>query len=628
MINKPTYKELEQRVAALEAEAAKDKTVEEELRKSEEKYKKLVEMTHVIIYSTDNNGETTYVSPAGLTFLGYSPSDTIERKFADFVYKEDLMNATEGFQQILSGNLKPSEYRLVGKDRKIHWVRALSEPVFEGEKAVGIKGVLIDITDRKQTEEALWESEEEYRYLFNSLPDPVVIIKEDYTAEVNKATDLLLGYDFQSFENKLTVLDLVPPEYKETVRKRLKARFHGREVSPILYPFEVVTSEGKRIPCEGRGALIQYKGKPADLMVLRDITERKKAEEALEESEEQLRLAVEATQDGLWDWKINENEVLFSPRLKEMLGYEREEKIPASMDEWVSRVHSDHRNRFNHFEEDLKKTASFSVDFLLCTKNGEYRWFNSRSMVLRDEKGFPYRLIGSLRDITEEKQKEELIRKLTQSMITSQESERQVISRELHDSVAQDLSSSKIACDMLLKYKSLTPGARKKISEISGNLHKTLKSVRDLSYELRPPGLEKLGLAYTIRQLCKDFSNKTDVRVDFQSAGIDNLNLDYHTKINLYRLIQEGLNNVRKHADAKKVKLRLVSSFPKIILRINDDGKGFDLKERLATISSEKRMGLRSMEERVDLLQGKISIESSPGKGTKVYIEIPRLPNL
>ena len=101
------------------------------------------------------------------------------------------------------------------------------------------------------------------------------------------------------------------------------------------------------------------------------------------------------------------------------------------------------------------------------------------------------------------------------------------------------------------------------------------------------------------------------------------MNLDYNTKINLYRLLQEGLSNVRKHADAGNITVRLISSFPHIILRIEDDGKGFDLKERSAKAAVEKRMGLRSMNERARLLQGRMDIESNPGKGTKVIIKIP-----
>jgi signal transduction histidine kinase len=229
----------------------------------------------------------------------------------------------------------------------------------------------------------------------------------------------------------------------------------------------------------------------------------------------------------------------------------------------------------------------------------------------------------SFENITERKEAEERIHNLSRQLLTSPENERQKISYELHESVAQDLSSSRIICEMILKDNSLTPGVRKQISELSGILHKTLNSVRDLSYELLPPGLKELGLTNTMDQFCEDFSEKTGVRVDFQSAGIGDLNLNYNTRINLYRLLQEGLNNVRKHADASNAKIRLISSFPNVILRIYDDGKGFDLKERLAKTSREKRMGLSSMEQRAAILMGRIDIESSPGKGTKVVIKIP-----
>ena len=111
--------------------------------------------------------------------------------------------------------------------------------------------------------------------------------------------------------------------------------------------------------------------------------------------------------------------------------------------------------------------------------------------------------------------------------------------------------------------------------------------------------------------------------MDFNSAGMDELKLDFDTEINLYRLIQEGLNNIMKHADAKQIIVKLVASFPNIILRIEDDGKGFDIKNQLLAASNEKRMGLRSMEERVSLLGGRIRINSRPEEGTKILIEVP-----
>jgi signal transduction histidine kinase len=111
--------------------------------------------------------------------------------------------------------------------------------------------------------------------------------------------------------------------------------------------------------------------------------------------------------------------------------------------------------------------------------------------------------------------------------------------------------------------------------------------------------------------------------VEFTSAGMDDLELDFDTEINVYRLVQEGLTNVWKHADARNAKIVLVSSFPNLILRIWDDGRGFDVKRRMETITNEKRMGLRSMEERVKLLGGIMRIWSRSGKGTRISIEVP-----
>jgi signal transduction histidine kinase len=147
--------------------------------------------------------------------------------------------------------------------------------------------------------------------------------------------------------------------------------------------------------------------------------------------------------------------------------------------------------------------------------------------------------------------------------------------------------------------------------------------VRDLSYDLHPPGMDQLGLVRTVYQYCEDFSEKNKVSVDFYTAGMKNLKLDFDTEINLYRLIQEGLNNIKKHAEASRVVIRLVASSPSIILRIEDNGKGFDVKRRLTRSFKEKRLGLWSMEERASLLGGTISIKSQPSGGTRVFVEVP-----
>ncbi|MBF0510524.1 MAG: sensor histidine kinase, partial [Deltaproteobacteria bacterium] len=154
-----------------------------------------------------------------------------------------------------------------------------------------------------------------------------------------------------------------------------------------------------------------------------------------------------------------------------------------------------------------------------------------------------------------------------------------------------------------------------------------LVDIRDLAYNLRPAALDDLGLAQAISQLCEEFSARNGLTVDLITAGIEGLKLDFDTEITIYRLIQEGLNNALNHADAGLITVRLVTSFPFIILRLEDDGRGFDVPQRLAVALSERRMGLSSMRERVSLLRGKMRLESLPGKGTKIVIEVPYKEN-
>lgn len=164
---------------------------------------------------------------------------------------------------------------------------------------------------------------------------------------------------------------------------------------------------------------------------------------------------------------------------------------------------------------------------------------------------------------------------------------------------------------------------RRKVTEFCGILKDAVSIVRDVSYELSPACLDKLGLERAVFRYCKDFSEKTGFIIDFASVGMDGLSLDFDTKINLYRVIQEGLNNINKHAEAENATIRLIASFPNIILRIEDDGKGFDPERRLTATIEEKRMGIQSMQERIRLLGGTFIIHSHPGEGTRIFIEVP-----
>jgi signal transduction histidine kinase len=268
------------------------------------------------------------------------------------------------------------------------------------------------------------------------------------------------------------------------------------------------------------------------------------------------------------------------------------------------------------------ESVPYQYEVRRLKKDGETIWCEMIVTAI-EYRGMPA-IMANIVNITQRKQAEEHVRTLTQQLMKAQENERQRISRYLHDSVAQDLSLLKIGLETLLDGQpSVSAKVKQKSSELSKILKRSISAVRDFAYNLHPPGLDQLGLVRTVYQYCEEFAEKKQINIDFFAAGMDDLTIPFDTEINLYRLIQEALWNIEKHADANRVTLKMVGSFPYIILRIEDDGKGFDINDRMVSAISEKRMGLRSMEERVNLLNGKMKIQSRPTEGTKIFIEVP-----
>ncbi len=210
------------------------------------------------------------------------------------------------------------------------------------------------------------------------------------------------------------------------------------------------------------------------------------------------------------------------------------------------------------------------------------------------------------------------VNELTERLITAGEVERERLSRDLHDSVAQTLWYAKIAAE---NNAGILPEDQKP-GELVELLDKAISEVRMIAYGLRPPELDKLGFIPAISQCCKDFSDRTGIILDFEAHGVDNVRLSSVIEVNLYRVLQEALNNIQQHAQASTLRVRLAGSFPWVILRVEDNGVGFDVdRERDA---SDGHMGLRNMEERMRLLGGTMRVRSAPGDGTRLVFEVPQ----
>jgi signal transduction histidine kinase len=223
---------------------------------------------------------------------------------------------------------------------------------------------------------------------------------------------------------------------------------------------------------------------------------------------------------------------------------------------------------------------------------------------------------------------ERRLRELSRELIRAQEAERQRIARELHDGVAQDLSSLRLGLAALAeRLERPDPDglaqAAAKARDLAAGLGGAIASLRDLSYDLLPPALAQLGLAETVFRLCEAFGTRHGLVVDCFTDGMDLACRDFETGINLFRVLQEALTNAWRHAKAGRVTVRLLASYPTILLRVEDDGCGFDPERRLPEALAERRMGLWSMGERVRLLGGRLRLQSRPGQGTTIVAEVP-----
>ena len=348
-----------------------------------------------------------------------------------------------------------------------------------------------------------------------------------------------------------------------------------------------------------------------------------KTVECFRESERRFQDLAEGVSDWMWEVNLQGKYTYCNPVVEGIMGYRPEEMIGRHyFDLCIDEERTAQKDKGLQVRGEEKAIETFENRFI--HKDGHEVVLETKGVPFFDKNDSLIGYRGIHRDISARKQAEEDIRRLSQQLLKAQEIERQRLSFDLHDHLGQDLSTLKLSVDTFFDgCPDVSLEMRQRLSELSKMVHQSIMTVRDLAYGLSPTGLDQLGLVQTIHQHCEGFSQRHGLEVDFFSAGLDKVKLDFDTEVILFRLVQEGLNNIKKHADATHVTIKLVAAFPNIILRIEDNGKGFDVQSRLGAALNEKRMGLRSMEERVSHLRGKMTLKSHPMQGTKILVEVP-----
>jgi signal transduction histidine kinase len=268
-------------------------------------------------------------------------------------------------------------------------------------------------------------------------------------------------------------------------------------------------------------------------------------------------------------------------------------------------------------------------------KNGEEFPVLLSTSVVRDDVGAPIALVGISRDITEQKllqqqldeaqrQRSAGLRRFATSVQRAQEEERERISRELHDDLCQRLSGIKFRAEVLEdEVRPLNKRVSRQLREFKHELDRSITEVRRISSNLRPSVLDDFGLVIALKLLCKDFEKVHAIKMTFQLANPAPRYMDRNIEIALYRIAQEALSNIARHAAASSAALHLMPRGSTIQLIVEDDGKGFNQEDTARAKGSGHGLGLISMRERTELLGGSFDIDSACNKGTTIAVTIP-----
>ncbi len=391
------------------------KQAEEELRKSEEKYRDLVENINDVLMVIDTKGVITYISPLIESLSGYYTSEIISKTFKEFVYPEDLPEVKKRFQKVLKGIIEPIEFRLVDRSGDLLWVYISGRPIYKNDRIVGFQGTMTDITERKKAEEALRESEERFRRIFENIRD--MYYRADLEGKLTMVNPLgvrMMGYDgpeevigkdiaeefYHRPEDRTAVMEELEKHGEIKNREIIIKRKDGTPAILEVSSHLVYDETGKPIAIEG---------------LARDITERKRAEEALRESEERYRDLIEGTFDMVQSVRPDGSFFFVNKSWMEALGYNEEELADITLFDIIHPEYLSHCKKI--FSKIIAGKYIRNIEAAFVTKDG---W-----EILVEGNATPRYLGGEVvgtqaffRDVTERKQAEIELRKARDELET------------------------------------------------------------------------------------------------------------------------------------------------------------------------------------------------------------------
>ena len=596
---------------------------EQALRASEERLRLAVQAGRMYAFEWDaatdgivRSGDSREVLSSDVTL----PSTG--RQIFDKVHPDDRerLSAAVAALSREKPNLRVS-HRMLSPQGGVVWVERNTRASFDEQgRLIRMNGIVADITDRKGAEEALHQREEE-------------LLQAQRVAQVGSwqwdARTGVVAWSKELYRIAGRDPDLPPPAYEEQVQlyrpeswDRLKRAVAEALESgaPYELDLEMVCPDGSTRWITDRGEVVRD---AKDRIVwlrgtAQDITERKHAEEALRVSEEKFRSVFRNAGIGMILVSLRGRFLAANEAFCECLGYTEKELLQKTVE---SITFAEDWPAFSaKFRELLERGTSFQrVEKRCLHKSGRVVVTESSTSLIRSPNGEPRYFVSGVLDVTQKKLAEEALSSVSRRLIEAHEEERARIARELHDDINQRLVFLAVNLDRL---KQRLPASAVEASEAmakaSSSVSELGKEISALSHRLHSSKLEYLGLAAASEGFCKELSEAQNVVIDFHYEGIPK-KLPSEIALCLFRVLQESLQNAIKHSGVQRFEVSLTGAVHQIQLTVRDSGVGFDPEVAIRGHG----LGLTSMKERLKLVDGQLSVDSEPERGTMIRARVP-----
>lgn len=608
------------------------KRAEDALLESEGRLRSIVQSTGDAIILMDTQGQVAFWNSGAEKTFGYTAEEMLGRPMSRIIPQRFREAHQRGVERVAAAGrltVQASMFELVGLRKDgTEFPLEFSLAAWTAKSKLFITGIIRDISERMQAESALRESEERFRAIMDLSP-ALIFIKdvEGRYLQANRQFETIFHLAHGDLAGK-TDEDVFPPEQAATFRANDRKVLEAG--APMEFEETALHDDGPHTSLVVKFPLLNAQGRCYALCgIATDITDRKRAEEERQQLTKDRLLLLESTGEGIYGIDRRGRCTFINTAAARMLGYLLDEMMGKDMHELIHHSFPDGvaypRERCRIYKTFTSLKGGQVDDEVFWRKDGtsfpvEYSCFP----VLEQEQ-----ITGAVvifLDITQRKQAEQQLtlshsqlRNLTARLESVREEERILIAREIHDELGQALTGVKLELSLLRdQIPDTRPALTNRLESISTLVDTTIQSVRRIATELRPIVLDQLGLIPAIEWQAHEFQSRTGIQCTLD-IYLRSVTLSHAESTAMFRIFQEILTNVARHAQATAVNITLQEQAGGLVLEVRDDGRGVTDAE----LADPTSLGLVGMRERALLLGGEITLTGSPGKGTRVRVWLP-----